>query len=104
MDEIERFSGIPGPLKGAFKAIHGDLYTLTFWNSLTEKLRNGEVFDVTPYDRSKRFLDRDRSAASYPNRNDTTSPMPTAIPPSVEAPNRNVPIPANPEGLRAEFS
>lgn len=60
MDEIERFSGIPGPLKGAFKAIHGDLYTLGFWNSLTEKLRHGEVFDVTPYDRSKRFLDRDR--------------------------------------------
>ena len=62
MDEIERYSGIPGPLKGVFKAIHGDLYTLTFWNSLTEKLRNGEVFDVTPYDRSKRFRNTDRPA------------------------------------------
>jgi len=55
VDEIERYSGIPRPLQGFFKSVHGDLYTLEFWNSLTEKLNRGEVFDVIPYDRSKRF-------------------------------------------------
>jgi isocitrate dehydrogenase kinase/phosphatase len=58
MDEIDRYSGIPKPLKGIFKSIHGELYTLNFWNDLTEKLKAGEIFDVIPYDRSKRFHDR----------------------------------------------
>jgi isocitrate dehydrogenase kinase/phosphatase len=58
MDEIERYSGIPPALRGVFKSVHGDLYTLKFWNTLTERLKNGEVFDVIPYDRSKRFHDR----------------------------------------------
>ncbi|MBM3327520.1 MAG: bifunctional isocitrate dehydrogenase kinase/phosphatase [Calditrichaeota bacterium] len=55
MDEIERYSGIPHPLKSVFKAVHGDLYTLQFWHSLTEKLSRGEMFDVIPYNRAKRF-------------------------------------------------
>ncbi len=48
LDEIERCSGIPRPFKGIFKSAHGDLYTLQFWNTLLEKLNNGEVFDVIP--------------------------------------------------------
>jgi isocitrate dehydrogenase kinase/phosphatase len=55
MDEIDRYSGIPNPLKAVFKAVHGDLYTLKFWNELTERLNRGDVFDVIPYDRKKRF-------------------------------------------------
>lgn len=58
LDEIERYSGIPRPLKGVFKSVHGDLYTLDFWNTLTEKLNRGEIFDVVPYDRAKRFRHR----------------------------------------------
>ena len=58
MDEIDRYSGIPKPLKGVFKAVHGDLYTLKFWNILTERVKQGEIFDVVPYDRAKRFHDR----------------------------------------------
>ena len=57
MDEIERYSGIPRPLRGVFKSVHGDLYTLKFWNSLTGRLTRGEFFDVFPYDRAKRFFD-----------------------------------------------
>ncbi len=60
MDEIERYSGIPQPLRGVFKAVHGDLYTLKFWNTLTEKLSRGEVFDVIPYDRGRRFRSFER--------------------------------------------
>jgi len=60
MDEIDRYSGIPKPLKGVFKSVHGDLYTLRFWKRLTEELRRGEVFDVVPYDRARRFRGRGR--------------------------------------------
>ena len=62
MDEIERYSGIPQPLRGVFKSVHGDLYTLAFWKTLTEKLNQGEIFDVIPYDRTLRFRDWGRSA------------------------------------------
>lgn len=55
LDEIERYSGIPKALRGVFKSVHGDLYTLKFWDGLTENLRRGEVFDVIAYDRAKRF-------------------------------------------------
>ena len=55
LDELERYSGIPLPLRGVFKAVHGDLYTLRFWDALVAKLSRGELFDVIPYDRSKRF-------------------------------------------------
>lgn len=60
MDEIDRYSGIPQPLKGVFKSVHGDLYTLKFWDDLTDRLSKGEIFDVIPYDRAKRFHDRSR--------------------------------------------
>lgn len=60
MDEIDRYSGIPPLLKGVFKSVHGDLYTMKFWDDLTGQLRNGEIFDVIPYDRNKRFHDRSR--------------------------------------------
>jgi isocitrate dehydrogenase kinase/phosphatase len=55
VDEIDRFSGIPEPLKGVFKSVHGDLYTLRFWQELAERLSRGELFDVVPYERGKRF-------------------------------------------------
>jgi len=60
MDEIERYSGIPNPLKGVFKSAHGDLYTLRFWAELTGAVARGEIFDVIPYDRRKRFRERKR--------------------------------------------
>jgi isocitrate dehydrogenase kinase/phosphatase len=61
MDELDRFSGIPKPLKGVFTSVHGDLYTLIFWKRLTEDLRRGEIFDVIPYDRGRRFHNRERT-------------------------------------------
>lgn len=58
VDEIDRFSGIPDPLKGVFRSVHGDLYTLRFWKELTEALRRGETFDGVPYERARRFRER----------------------------------------------
>jgi isocitrate dehydrogenase kinase/phosphatase len=55
MDEIDRYSGIPHQLKGIFKSAHKDIYTLRFWDDMQAKIRTGEIMDVVPYDRSKRF-------------------------------------------------
>jgi isocitrate dehydrogenase kinase/phosphatase len=52
---MERYSGIPKPLRRIFKSAHGDLYTLEFWRTLVEKLSKGETFEVIPYERTKRF-------------------------------------------------
>lgn len=55
MDEIERFSGIPVPLRPVFDAAHADLYSLSFWRSVQARVLEGEIMDITPYDRRKRF-------------------------------------------------
>ena len=55
VDETERYSGIPEQLKGIFKAVHGDLFTVKFWQLMQARVRRGELFDVTPYDRRRRF-------------------------------------------------
>jgi isocitrate dehydrogenase kinase/phosphatase len=55
VDEIDRYSGIPSPLKGVFAAAHGDIFSLQFWDTLTRKLREGAQFEVIPYDRARRF-------------------------------------------------
>jgi isocitrate dehydrogenase kinase/phosphatase len=55
VDEIDRYSGIPSPLKGVFASVHGDLFRVEFWDSLTRKLSEGALFEVIPYDRARRF-------------------------------------------------
>jgi isocitrate dehydrogenase kinase/phosphatase len=55
MDELDRYSGIPHPLKGIFKSVHNDLYTLRFWDDIQAKIKSDEIIDVIPYDRTKRF-------------------------------------------------
>ncbi|MCX6835735.1 MAG: bifunctional isocitrate dehydrogenase kinase/phosphatase [candidate division Zixibacteria bacterium] len=55
LDEIERFSGIPLPLKGVFDAVHANLYLQSFWRQMQRRVKRGEIVDIVPYDRSKRF-------------------------------------------------
>jgi isocitrate dehydrogenase kinase/phosphatase len=55
LEEADQFSGIPRPLKGIFKAVHADLYTVRFWKDMKRRVRRGEQFDITPYDRSRKF-------------------------------------------------
>jgi isocitrate dehydrogenase kinase/phosphatase len=56
MDEIERYSGIPEPLKASFRATHADLYTVDFWRAMQRGVASGAIVDITPYDRSRKFL------------------------------------------------
>ncbi len=55
MDEIEHYSGMPDRLRAAFRAVHADLYTAAFWCDMQQRVKAGEVVDITPYDRSRRF-------------------------------------------------
>lgn len=56
MDEIERYSGMPDRLRAAFRQVHSDLFTADFWRDMQRRVRAGEVVDITPYDRSRRFV------------------------------------------------
>ena len=58
LDEIYKYTGIPEPLKGIFREIHSDLLTSRYWRVMLRRVRNGEIMDITPYDRSKRFRNR----------------------------------------------
>jgi isocitrate dehydrogenase kinase/phosphatase len=55
LDEIERYSGLPQALRAVFKSVHGDLYTLDFWSDMQRRIKEGEIVDITPYDRTKSF-------------------------------------------------
>jgi isocitrate dehydrogenase kinase/phosphatase len=58
LDETERYSGIPVRLKGIFKRTHGDLFTTDFWTNVKRRVKRGELVDITPYDRRKKFENR----------------------------------------------
>jgi isocitrate dehydrogenase kinase/phosphatase len=53
------FSGNPDARK-IFDRIHGDIYDVGFWKTLQDKINNGEIMDVFPYRRRKRFEERGR--------------------------------------------
>lgn len=48
------FSGNP-EARAAFDELHADLYQASFWRNLQERIRAGQVVDVFPYRRVKRF-------------------------------------------------
>lgn len=48
------FTGNP-KAKRAFEKYHTDLYHVDFWRNLQERIRNGNMEDIFPYRRKKRF-------------------------------------------------
>ncbi len=62
LDEIDSFVGIPSPLRGIFNAEHKDLFTVQFWQNIKKRVSEGEIIDIIPYDRSKRFRRSAREA------------------------------------------
>ena len=62
LDEIDRYVGIPRQLRGIFNSVHGDLFMLNFWQSMQERVSQGEIIDIIPYDRNKRFRRLTREA------------------------------------------
>jgi isocitrate dehydrogenase kinase/phosphatase len=55
IDEMRSYSGLPQRLKGAFELVHGDLFTVDYWRSLKAQVAAGELVDITPYDRARKF-------------------------------------------------
>lgn len=62
MDEIHTFLGIPYKLMDTFNSVHRDLFSIDFWNDVKQRVSRGEVFDLIPYDRTKRFQRHSREA------------------------------------------
>jgi isocitrate dehydrogenase kinase/phosphatase len=60
LDEMERYSGLPPALRATFKSVYGDHYTLEFWSKMQRSVREGEIVDITPYDRTKSFPNQSR--------------------------------------------
>jgi isocitrate dehydrogenase kinase/phosphatase len=58
-EEFRRFLfGRPG-IKRLFTQMHGDLFDPAYWQGLQRAIKAGEVMDVFPYRRKKRFLRHD---------------------------------------------
>lgn len=62
MDEMHTFLGIPYQYMDLFNTKHKDLFSIEFWNNVKERVLRGEIFDLIPYDRSKRFKRISREA------------------------------------------
>jgi isocitrate dehydrogenase kinase/phosphatase len=58
IDEIENFLGIPKALQGVFNQIHGDLYNIKFWHKMQRKVKRGDIADIIPYNKARRFKRR----------------------------------------------
>ena len=56
MEEMRNYSGVPERLKGVFELVHADLFTVEYWRHVKADVSAGELVDITPYDRSKKFL------------------------------------------------
>ena len=58
-EEFRRFLfGRPG-IKRLFTQMHGELFDPKYWQGLQRAIRSGEVMDVFPYRRKKRFIRHD---------------------------------------------
>ena len=55
-EEFRTFVHLPGPLKEVFEQVHGDLYTVGFWQTMKNRIEQGEVIHIFPYEQSKRFV------------------------------------------------
>ncbi len=62
VDEIDSFVGIPYALRGLFNSEHKDLFTMGFWENIKARVDKGEIIDIIPYDREKRFRRLTREA------------------------------------------
>jgi isocitrate dehydrogenase kinase/phosphatase len=53
--ELQRFLGFDGHLREVFLREHGNLFDPTYWRSLQERNRSGEVIEFFPYSEARRL-------------------------------------------------
>jgi isocitrate dehydrogenase kinase/phosphatase len=54
--EFSTFLGVDGEIRHAFDAHHGDLFSDSWWGSMQERVGNGELIEVFPYEARARLL------------------------------------------------
>ena len=54
-EEFAHFIGLSGDLKASFARYHSDLFTAGYWRQTQERLKNGELIHIFPYERSQRL-------------------------------------------------
>jgi len=57
-EEFQRFLFPNNHTKRIFNELHSDLYGTDFWKNTQEKIENGELIDVFPYNENLRFANR----------------------------------------------
>jgi isocitrate dehydrogenase kinase/phosphatase len=55
-EEFRRFLFGKRKIKELFTRMHGELFDPAYWQGLQDAIRDGQVMDVFPYRRKKRFL------------------------------------------------
>lgn len=58
-EEFRTFLRMPPALKEAFEQNHGDLFDVTFWKDMQNRISSGEVIHIFPYKQKKRFINID---------------------------------------------
>lgn len=54
-EEFRRFMGLPDHWQSAFDAYHANLFDMSFWQSIQNRIRAGEFIHIFPYPKDKRF-------------------------------------------------
>jgi isocitrate dehydrogenase kinase/phosphatase len=54
-EEFPTFIALPPDLKELLGATHGNLYDLTFWQEIQQRVRSGEIVDIYPYSADRRL-------------------------------------------------
>lgn len=62
-EELPRFLGLSRQLRSTFDESHGDLFDVTFWQGVQERLEAGEIIEILPYRRARTLPSRAESRA-----------------------------------------
>ena len=55
-EEFPTFIALPPDLKALLSETHGNLYELSFWLEIQQRVRSGEIVDIFPYAADRRLL------------------------------------------------
>jgi len=54
-EEFPTFIALPPELKAVLQSTHGNLYDLSFWLEIQQRVRSGEIVDIYPYGSERRL-------------------------------------------------
>lgn len=57
-EEFRKFLIGHNHIRKMFFELHGDIFDIVFWKEMQNRIKNGEVVDIFPYRRRKRFLNQ----------------------------------------------